>query len=164
MTTPPVTFSFQTWIATFPEFSTLNANMGQGYFNRATATILANATSNPLFGDGNLPYLIYLATSHVAWLNCPKDASGNPSATGQAASPLVGRISSASEGSVSVQTEWPASDPSAQEKYLMQTKYGAELWAALAPYRTAQYAARPTVVIGGRFRNAFFGNGWTLWR
>lgn len=145
-TTPPVVFDFPTWVALFPEFGALNATLGGAYFTRATGSIIANATTNPAFNDGNLSYLIYLATSHVAWLSCPKDPSGNPSATGQPASPLVGRINSASEGSVSVQTEWPANDPVAQEKYLTQTKYGAELWNALAQYRTAQYAARPTFV------------------
>lgn len=160
MSTPPVTFSQATWVAMFPEFSALTSEQGQGYFNRATGSIIANDVCNPVFGDGNLPYLIYLATSHVAWLNCPKDNNGNPAATGQPASPLVGRISNASEGSVSVQLEWNGSDPSAQEKYLIQTKYGAELWSALAPYRTASYLARPTIVVGGGFGRPFFPGRW----
>jgi len=150
-TTPPVTFDFATWVGLFPEFSALTTGQGAAYFTRATATIIANSVSNPIYGDGNLAYLIYLATSHVAWLNCPKDAGGNPAATGAAASPLVGRVSSASEGSVSVSTEWSFNDPSAQAAYLAQTKYGAEYLAATAQYRTARYIARPTIVFGGRF-------------
>lgn len=161
-TTPPVVFNFATWTALFPEFSALNAVLGQAYFTRATATIIANATTNPAFGDGNLPYLIYLVTSHIAWLSCPKDPNGNPSGAGTPASPLVGRISSAAEGSVNVQTEWNSAGGTPLEAYLIQTKYGAEYWAATSQYRTAQYAARPTVVVGGRFRNIFFNGrgGW----
>lgn len=148
MATPPVTFDFAQWIALFPEFTPLNNAMGNAYFIRATGSIIGNSTTNPIFNDGNLPYLIYLATAHVAALNCPRDASGNPAQSGNPASTLVGRINSASQGSVSVQTEWPASDPSAQEKFLMQTKYGAEYWSATAQYRTARYAARPTIIAG----------------
>lgn len=156
-TTPPVTFDFPTFTALFGEFAPIGATLANAYFMRATGSIIANATTNPMFGDGNLPYLIYLATAHVAWLNCPKDANGNPAgASGAPASQLVGRINSASQGSVSVQAEWPANDPSAQEKFLMQTKYGAEYWAATAQYRTAQYAARPTIVAGGFRRLGFF--------
>ena len=162
-TSPPVTFDFPTWIAMFPEFTPVGATLGLAYFNLATATIIANATTNPAFCDGNLPTLIYLATSHVAWLNAPKDANGNPAATGQVAAQVVGRISSASEGSVSVSTEYPLdSGSSAQEKYLSQTRYGLLLWEALGPYRTGQYAARPTIVMGGRFRGSF-GRGLWPW-
>lgn len=158
--TQPVTFDFPTWVGLFPEFSGLTAGQGTAYFTRATGTIIANSDTNPANADGNLSYLIYLATSHVAWLNCPKDAAGMPSSTGSLPPPIVGRISSVSEGSVSVSTEWPTGgDLSAQEKYLMQTKYGAELWAALGQYRTARYLARPTAVFGGRFLSPWYRRG-----
>lgn len=163
-TTPPVTFNFATWTALFPEFAQLNAVLGNAYFIRATGSIIWNNSLNPAYGDGNLTYLVYLATSHVAWLSCPKDPNGNPAANGTPASPLVGRISSAAEGSVNVQTEWNSGDKKALEAYLIQTKYGAEFWAATSQYRTAQYAARPTVVTAGRFRNFFSpGGGWGSW-
>jgi Protein of unknown function (DUF4054) len=162
-TSPPVSFSYATFIASFPEFSALSSGQVQAYFNRATGSIIGNSVTNPIFNDGNLPYLIYLATAHVAWLNCPKDANGNPAATGANSPPanLVGRISTANEGSVSLALEWPLDgNSSAQEKYLSQTKYGVEFWAALAPYRTAQYAARPTIVRNGRFRGCWGTWGW----
>jgi hypothetical protein len=129
---------------------------------RATGSIVGNATSNPAFGDGRLPYLCYLATSHIAWLSCPKDANGNPSATGQAASPLVGRISSAQEGSVNVQTELElGTDMGSIQAYLSQTKYGLEYLEAIATYRTARYLANPTrVVLGGLYPGVFSPYGW----
>jgi hypothetical protein len=159
---PPVTFSYATFVATFPEFSALTAGQAQAYFNRATGSIIGNSTTNPIFCDGNLPYLIYLVTAHVAWLNCPKDANGNPAATGQASSgSQVGHITNANEGSVSLALDYPlGTDSTAQEKYLAQTKYGVEYWAATAQYRTAQYAALPTIVVGGRFRNPWIGRGF----
>jgi len=157
-TSPPVTFSQETFVAMFPEFSPLTPAQGQAYFNSASL-VFANSASNPANADGNLASLLYWLTAHFAWLLCPKDGSGNPAATGQGASQLVGRISSAAEGSVNVQTEWPTDGgASAQEKFLTQTKYGAFFWSATAQYRLAHYAARPTrVVLGGFFPGFFRG-------
>jgi Protein of unknown function (DUF4054) len=158
-TTPPVTFSFEIWIASFPEFSALTPAQGQAYFNDASL-ICANSASNPINADGNLAALLYWLTSHFAWLKCPKDANGNPAATGQVASQLVGRISNASEGSVSVQTEWEmGGDATAMEKFLTQTKYGAAYWSMTSQYRTAHYLARPTIVQNVPFgvMRGFFG-------
>ncbi len=152
-TTPPIVFSYETWVAMFPEFAPLTSAQGTGYFTRATTSFAANSCSNPAFGDCRLEGLLYLATSHVAWLNCPKDANGNPAATGTIASQLVGRISSAAEGSVNVQTELDfGTDMGALQGYLSQTKYGLEYWAAIQNYRTAQYLPNPTrVVLGGLY-------------
>lgn len=147
-TSPPVTFNFATWTAMFSEFSALTPDQGQAYFNQA-CLICANSCSNPIFGDGNLPALLYTLTSHFAWLFCPKDDNGNPAATGSAAAQTVGRISSAGEGSVNVQTEWNVQNQTSMEAFLTQTKYGAAYWASTSQYRTARYLARPTVVVNG---------------
>ena len=148
-TSPPVTFSYATWTAMFPEFSALTPEQGTAYFMQAS-TICANSCSNPINADGNLAALLYMLTSHFAWLNCPKDANGNPAATGTPASALVGRISSAAEGSVNVQTEWETGgDASSLQAFLTQTKYGAQYWAAIQQYRTARYLANPTLVVNG---------------
>lgn len=147
-TTPPVTFSFQTWVAMFPEFSALTPAQGAAYFMMATM-ICANSACNPINGDGNLAALLYWLTSHFAWLQSPKDANGNPAASGQV-NQLVGRISDATEGSVSVTTQWEmGGDATALEKFLAQTKYGATYWAMTSQYRTARYLARPTIVVTG---------------
>lgn len=160
ITNPPVTFSYTTWVAMFPEFGALSAEQGQAYFNLA-CLICGNTCSNPINADGNLATLLYVLTSHEAWLRCPKDNNGNPAATGTPASPLVGRISSAQQGSVNVQLEWPLDGNSvAQEKYLAQTPYGAKYWADTAQYRTSRYAARPTRVVNGYFPGSGFGWGW----
>jgi hypothetical protein len=165
LSSPPVTFDLQTFLGLFPEFTPLSQGFLNAMFMRATGSIIANAVTNPANNDGNLAYLIYLVTAHLAWLNCQKDVNGQPTAqtSAQQASQQVGRISQATQGSVSVTLEWPGNDPSAQEKFLVQTRYGAEYWAATAQYRTAQYAARPTFVIGGRFRNPLWRSTTGLW-
>lgn len=158
MTDTPVTYSFSDWIAAFPEFSGCSAAQGQAWFNQAT-TIFANATSNPAYceqGPAGFKTVMYMVVSHIAWLSAPRDASGNPAAAGQPASPIVGRINSASEGSVSVGAEMGdmnAGSPS--QAWWMQTKYGAMFWTATANTRGAVYAANPLVMPQGIFPGYF---------
>jgi hypothetical protein len=124
--------------------------MGQGYFNRACLQF-ANAPSNPAFepcGNSLMTGLFYLLTSHIAWLSCPKDPSGNPDANGLAPANLVGRISSATQGSVSVQTEYQGTG-SPNEAYYAQTPYGLEFWNATAQFRSMRYMPLKTPVVLG---------------
>lgn len=55
---------------------------------------------------------------------------------------IVGRVNSASEGDVSVSSEWQA-PPNANQAYFTQTKYGAQYWTATARFRTAQFVPAP---------------------
>lgn len=160
MTSPVVTFNFDTWIAQAPEFTPVGPTLGQNYFIRATF-LCANDTCNPAYGLDNtgagLGVLLYLLTSHIAWLNAPRDANGNPAATGSPASPIVGRIDQASEGSVSVHADMGDADAgSPSQAWYMQTKYGAEYWAMTAGVRTARYVATG---VAGPLDPPFFGRG-----
>lgn len=146
---PPVTFDYNAFIALFPEMAGLSSGQAGAYFMMA-GLYCWNSTQNPAFCDGNLPTLMYLVTAHVAFLRAPKDANGNVSSTGAAASPLVGRINSASEGSVSVGVELKdVGTPS--EAFFTQTQYGLDYLQATAQYRTFRYAAQPTFVPSSRF-------------
>lgn len=146
---PVVTFDNAEWIAGFPEFTNVGAPLGQRYFNRASF-LCGNEACNPANRQpGMLADLLYLLTSHIAWLNAPRDAQGNPAATGSPASPIVGRISQATEGSVSVSTDMgDATAGSPSQAWYLTTRYGAEYWYATAFVRTARYVAQPTVVVG----------------
>lgn len=141
-----VTFDYAAWVARYPEFANVSEPQALGYFDEA-GLYCANDACNPALAV--LPTLLNMLTAHIAWLNAPRDASGNPAASGQPASPLVGRISNASEGSVSVQTE--NQYDSGTPQWYQQTRYGAAYWAATAQFRTARYSARPTVVAGPIF-------------
>lgn len=149
--TPVVTFDFAVWTANYPEFLACSAIQGQAWFDRADL-YFANEATNPALaiGETRFAQLLYMLTSHVAWLSAPRDANGNPAASGQAPAPLVGRVSSASEGSVSVGIEWNGTG-SPSEAWFLQSKYGADFWAATAQFRTFRYSARPTVVGGPRY-------------
>ncbi len=55
---------------------------------------------------------------------------------------IVGRINTATEGDVSVSSEW-SSPPNANQAYFVQTKYGAQYWTMTARYRTALFVPAP---------------------
>ncbi len=55
---------------------------------------------------------------------------------------IVGRINNASEGDVSVSSEWQA-PANANAAYFIQTKYGADYWTYTAKYRTALFIPAP---------------------
>jgi hypothetical protein len=55
---------------------------------------------------------------------------------------IVGRINNASEGDVSVTSEWQA-PPNANQAYFVQTKYGADYWTMTARYRLGLFVAAP---------------------
>jgi hypothetical protein len=155
MTTPAVTFVYGDFIAAYPVFSGISQPQATGYFLRA-GLFCANDTCNPAWSvDGTgatLLMLLYLLTAHIAWLSAPRDANGNPTTIGQQPAPIVGRINTASEGSVSVGADMgDATAGSPSQAYYMQTQWGAEFWYATAGFRTANYVAQPTIVPGPGF-------------
>jgi Protein of unknown function (DUF4054) len=150
VTTPAITFVFSDWVAQFGEFAAVNPVAAQAWFNRAT-NFCSNDTCNPAYVQdptgGILTGLLYLLTAHIAWLNAPRDAFGNPAATGAPASPIVGRINTASEGSISVGADMgDANEGSPSQAWFMTTRYGAEFWYASVQYRHGFYVAQPTIL------------------
>jgi hypothetical protein len=140
----------------FPEFGNCTSQQGQSWFLQAS-TMCDNSASNPLIRQGGgtnwmLQQALYYLTAHLGYLSAPRDQDGNP--TGQqgamAAPQVVGRISSASQGSVSVQTDMQATGGTFSQAYYMQTKYGAAYWEMTKALRTFQYYATPTIVPGPR--------------
>jgi hypothetical protein len=140
------------WRAAYPEFAAVTDQAAQGYFN--TACLYLNNTDASRVPCDPVTYqprqqLLYLLTAHVAELMKP-----NADGSGSLANPLVGRISNASEGSVSVATQFEADKDAS---WFIQTTYGALYWQATAQYRTAVYVPRP----GGRGRfGGYYGRSW----
>lgn len=141
-----VQFVYADWIAAFPTFAGCSSAQGQSYFNLADF-YFQNDACNPAYGRlgvERFTLMLYLVTSHIAWLTAPKDANGNPSSTGQT-NMIVGRIASAGEGSVNVSIELKDSG-SPSEAFFSQTEWGLMFWQATAGFRTFQYAAQPTLL------------------
>lgn len=145
-TTPPVTVDPSYFRAAYPEFAACSDAQIGGWFVRA-GFICGDSACNVLNQtEGLLANCLYLLTAHIGWLNAPRDGNGNPAASGSAAPAIVGRVNSASEGSVSIGSEMGdvnAGSPS--QAWFMQTKYGAEYWTATAVIRMGRYYARPTI-------------------
>lgn len=139
---PSVTFNYANWVATFPAMTAVPQAQAQAYFD--LATLYFNNEGWPA-SLKQAPTLLNLLTAHIAQLLSPKDpVTGNPSASGIPASPLVGRIDQANEGSVSVHADMgDATAGSPSQPWYMQTQYGAMYWAATAPFRTGRYVPGP---------------------
>lgn len=132
----PVQFSFSLWVQQFPEFASLTSQQGQFYFDLATV-IHRNDGTGPVTNPSVQLNLLNLMTSHMATLYSQSLGDQSPGSPKSASSP-VGRINSATEGSVSVQTDY-GSTISQQQAFCIQTKYGATWWALTGQYRTARY-------------------------
>lgn len=128
-----VVFDPVAFVAAFPEFATLPQPALQ--FNFLGATQLLNNTCRSVVKDApTREYLLMLATAHITKL-----LNGS---NGEAPSGIVGRIDSAAQGSVKVNTEY-TSAPTANEAYFAQTQYGAMFWKMTAQYRTMRYYVPP---------------------
>jgi hypothetical protein len=126
-----VQFNYAQWAAIYPEFNnTVSAPQAQEYFQLATS-VHRNDGGGPVNDADQQLALLNMLTAHVAALMAPATAGGQ-------ASSIVGRISGAAEGSVSVQTAY-SNNVSQQMAWFIQTKYGAMYWTATAPFRTMRY-------------------------
>jgi Protein of unknown function (DUF4054) len=133
-----VQFNYAQWIARYPEFKQVEQSTAQEYFGEATL-YLRNDGTGPVRDAPTQLRLLNMLTAHIAALNAP-------SADGEPASPLVGRVSNASEGSVSVQTE--NDYPPGTVQWYQQTKYGSAFWAATVAYRSVHYLPNKKPVVG----------------
>jgi hypothetical protein len=122
------TFSFDDWLARYPEFQdVVSKATATAMFAEATLYLAADASS-PVADVGQRTVILGMITAHIAALS-QRD--------------LVGRISNASEGTVSVQTDM--GPPSGSAAWWQQTRSGASAWQALAGLRTMHYLPGPAV-------------------
>lgn len=133
-----VQFSAPEFVALWPEFTGLANGVMQNAFN--IATLLLNNSCGSVVRDANLRMaLLYMLTAHVCFLNAgTNDGAGNITP----APGIVGRIDSASEGSVSVTAQY-ASTVGQSMAFFIQTKYGAQFWQATVQYRSMRYFGPP---------------------
>jgi hypothetical protein len=141
-----VVFDYAAWLAAYPEFVAVTEPRAQRFFNEA-CLFCDNTPCSPVPYDSTQtptgPRDQYLAmlTAHIAALNGGLNANGQLPA-GQGGG-LVGRIQSASEGSVSISVGDLGSGDGPNAAWYYQTPYGALYWTATAQYRTWQYFLGP---------------------
>ena len=122
--------------ALYPQFTdppTTDA-MLQFYFDLATL-ILNNACTSAVSNAEQRERLLNLLVAHIATLTPIAPAAGAGSG-----SQMVGPISSASEGTVSVSSGF-AAQVSQNAAWYAQTQYGFLFWQLTAPYRAFRYVA-----------------------
>lgn len=119
----------------YPAFAGIDAGVLGRNFTRATLQL--NNSCGSMVRDANIrELLLELLVAHITELNNgTNDGAGNINPpTG-----VVGRIASATEGSVSLgSAEYKAPD-NANQAYYIQTTYGAEYWQSTAKFRTMRY-------------------------
>jgi hypothetical protein len=133
-----VNFDYDYWQRTYPEFNYLGEDQVLPYWDLAQQ-VHDNTACGPVNDPASQQRLLNLVTAHIVKLfgPGPEDQAGNV----QPAQEVVGRISSAGEGSVNIQTQNDYPPGSAQ--WYQQTKYGSMYWLGSAPYRSFRYVRRP---------------------
>lgn len=125
-----ITFNFQQWSALFPEFSSTVNEVQAGLYFAVVGSLHRNDGNGPVNDPATQTNMMYLALAHLCFLYLGTNA--------QPATQLVGRITSAAEGSVNVQTDYGQNVDQSQA-FWIQTKYGALYWQMSNPYRRMRY-------------------------
>lgn len=137
--------------AAFPQFASFTDEQLTWFFESVENTYVDN-TESSCFTLADRKKWFFLLVAHKAELQ-NRINSGN--------SGLVGRISSATEGSVSISSDYTMGS-GAQEQWLKQTPYGAEYYAATASYRQPVWIAATEPMPVNRTKLRFPFGGWML--
>lgn len=143
-----VIFDEAKFLARYPQFAAWAAeNPGQlqERFDEVAALYINNTINSQISDIATRAIVMNLAIAHILMLDGVVAEGGQGSTSGQ-----VGRLSSATQGSVSVSLDMGAVPGSAA--WWMQTSYGAACWNATARWRTFRYAAAPRIPCGPRGR------------
>lgn len=123
---PIVTFDPAKFAVRYPQFSGHDPAFLQACFDEA-GLYLDNTEASIVTDASEREQLLHMLVAHLVALNTAIE-QGNSG---------VGRVASASEGSVSVSLDFGAVTNS--QAWYAQTPYGANYWAATAPYRSLRY-------------------------
>lgn len=131
-------FDYAAWAVRYPALAAQVAEpLADAYFLEA-GDYLDNTDCSLVSDVSQRLRFLGLIVAHIAMVNgaSPSGAAG-----------LVGRVSSVTEGSVTIGTELRGftGDMAA---YFSQTQYGVQYWALTASYRTAHYVPGPQPFLG----------------
>lgn len=132
-------FDYAVWAARYPELAaSVDATLAGSYFIEA-GLYLDNTDASPVVDVPQRLLLLNMLVAHIAILSSA--ARGG----------LVGRLSTATEGSVTINAEMETPGTAA---WFAQTQPGAAFWQATTVYRTMRYlpGPRPFLGVPGRGR------------
>lgn len=116
----------------YPAFAGVSDSLLQSYFDEA-GLYLANDCCSPVKSMTKREQLLWMLTAHIAMLSGALNPGGMPG--------MVGRVSSAAEGSVSISSEYNVPGTAA---WFAQTPFGASFWQATSYLRAFRYRPRCT--------------------
>jgi hypothetical protein len=120
--------------ARYPEFAAIDNGVLTGMF--AEAGLYLNNTDCSIVQDvARRGVLLNMLTAHIAFIGGVLNADGQPRP--------VGRVSAATEGSVSASFEGVPPTPGSGA-WFNQSQYGAAFWQATSNLRSARYIPCPT--------------------
>lgn len=123
----------------YPEFTALSDARCTAMFTIAEQGILDNTDNSPVMALDYRTQLFYLLVAHLLTLFAVNaDGSERP----------VGRVDSATEGTVSVGFAYELPAGSAMAPWFNQTKYGALYWMMTAQFRSLRYVVAGDSGIG----------------
>ena len=133
-------FDYAAWAARYPELaSTVREQQAQALFDEAGLLYLDNTPQSPVSDVSRRLALLNMIVAHLAALGGAGTAGGYGVPTG-----MVGRVSKATEGSVSVESDIGTVSGSAA--WWAQTTYGYAFWQATSFLRRFRYAPGPQPV------------------
>lgn len=113
----------------YPQFAAVADPSLTSYFDLAVM-IVNNTCRSPVSDATKRERLLNLLVAHIATLFMPAASGGSGG--------VVGRVSSATEGSVSIDAEY-AANVSQSMAWFIQTPWGALFWQLTSPYRSFRY-------------------------
>lgn len=128
-----VTFNYTNWAALFPQFSNLTEQQVTGPVLTLAEQYCRNDGGGPVTNEALQTEMLNLMVAHVAQILY--------GSTTQPVAPTVGRLSSATEGSVSASFDFPTTPTNA---WFLQTPYGAAYWQLTTPFRRFRYISKIT--------------------
>ena len=131
---PAVVFNPAAFKARYPEFAAVADPTLAACFNEA-GLYLSNTDNSPVQNLTRRATLLNMLTAHVAYIGGLLSADGMPRP--------VGRVSQASEGSVSAAFEGVPPTPGSGA-WFQQSQYGAAFWQATSSLRGMRYIPCPT--------------------
>lgn len=131
---PAVVFDPAAFKARYPEFAAVTDPTLAACFDEA-GLYLSNTDNSPVQNLTRRATLLNMLTAHVAYIGGLLSADGMPRP--------VGRVSQASEGSVSAAFEGVPPTPGSGA-WFQQSQYGAAFWQATSSLRGMRYIPCPT--------------------
>lgn len=135
-----VVFDYYAWVAQFPQFASISPSLVAGPVLKYATQYCVNDGSGPVTDAETQTCLLNLMVAHICAILY--------GVNGNQPSELVGRITDATEGSVSVSADFPTTPNNA---WFVQTPWGAMFYQMCAPYRTMRY-------VPGNCGSGFYGD------